>query len=97
VAILTFYAYLNTATDGDEWSAARHGRVTPGTHSAHFLGVWVGHGRCGQFGNKEVCVCHYLQLLKLFEQATAFSSPFSVRWFFVYYKEISFFVNTVIC
>jgi hypothetical protein len=43
-----------------------------------------------------VCVCHYLQLLKLFEQATVFSS-FSVRWFFVYYRVISFFVNTVTC
>ena len=36
-----------------------------------------------------VCVCHYLQLLKLFEQATAFSSPFPVKWLFVYSISLS--------
>jgi hypothetical protein len=37
------HAFLTSARDGDEWSASRSGRFTPGVRasSIHWIGGWV--------------------------------------------------------
>jgi hypothetical protein len=39
---------LTWALDGDEWSASRTGRFTPGERApgTHWIGGWVGHRAC---------------------------------------------------
>jgi hypothetical protein len=41
---IQLHTFLTSVLDGDEWSASRPGRFTPGegAHGTHWLGGWVG-------------------------------------------------------